>query len=76
VITDMSMPEMNGDEMALAMKAFRPDIPMIMCTGFSARICEETARKKGFAALLMKPVQLSDLAEAVRKTLDASPVSR
>jgi signal transduction histidine kinase/CheY-like chemotaxis protein len=75
VITDMSMSEMNGDEMALAMKAIRSDIPVIMCTGFSARISEESARKKGFAAFLMKPVQLADLARVVRKTLDTPPGS-
>jgi signal transduction histidine kinase/ActR/RegA family two-component response regulator len=73
IITDMSMPEMNGDEMALAMKAFRSDIPMIMCTGFSTRISEEIARKKGFSAFLLKPVQLGDLARTVRKTLDTVP---
>jgi signal transduction histidine kinase/ActR/RegA family two-component response regulator len=73
VITDMAMPEMNGDEMAAAMKAVRSDIPVIVCTGFSVRITEESARKKGFAAFLLKPVQLQDLARTVRKTLDESP---
>jgi CheY-like chemotaxis protein len=73
VITDMSMPEMDGDEMCLAMRAIRSDIPMIMCTGFSAQMTEHIAQKKGFEAFLMKPVQLGDLARVVRRILDAEP---
>lgn len=71
VITDMSMPEMSGDEMAAAMKAVRSDISMIVCTGFSTDITESSAPKKGFDAFLLKPVQLRDLARVVRKALDA-----
>jgi len=71
VITNMSMPEMDGDEMARAIRAVRSDISMIICTGFSADISEAAARKQGFDAVLMKPVQLRDLARVVRKTLDA-----
>ncbi|WP_024336791.1 ATP-binding protein [Desulfotignum balticum] len=73
VITDMSMPEMDGDEMCLAMRAIRSDIPMIMCTGFSAQMSENVAQKKGFEAFLMKPVQLGDLARVVRRILDTEP---
>ncbi|EMS78933.1 ATP-binding protein [Desulfotignum phosphitoxidans] len=73
VITDMSMPEMDGDEMCLAMRAIRSDIPMIMCTGFSAQMTEHIAQKKGFEAFLMKPVQLGDLARVVRRILDTEP---
>lgn len=73
VITDMSMPEMAGDQMSLVMRDLRSDIPMIMCTGFSAQMTEHIAQKKGFEAFLMKPVQLGDLARVVRRILDAEP---
>jgi len=72
VITNMSMPEMDGDEMSLVMRDLRSDIPMIMCTGFSAQMSEEVAQKKGFEAFLMKPVQLRDLARVVRRILDTT----
>jgi FixJ family two-component response regulator len=68
----MSMPEMDGDEMSLVMRDLRSDIPMIMCTGFSAQMSEEVAQKKGFEAFLMKPVQLRDLARVVRRILDTT----
>jgi CheY-like chemotaxis protein len=71
VIMDRSMPEMDGDEMARAIRAARSDISMIICTGFSDDISEVSLRKKGVDAFLMKPVQLRDLARVVRKTLDA-----
>jgi signal transduction histidine kinase/ActR/RegA family two-component response regulator len=70
VITDMTMPEMNGDEMAQKMKAVRPDIPFVICTGYSSDMSVEIAHKKGFSAFLMKPVQLRELAQVVRAVLD------
>ncbi len=70
VITDMAMPHMTGAKLAGEMIAIRSDIPIIMCTGFSDRISEETAKYAGIKHLLMKPVVMSDLACAVRKVLD------
>ncbi|MCF8093676.1 MAG: cache domain-containing protein, partial [Desulfotignum sp.] len=71
VITDMAMPRMTGARLAGEIIAIRPDIPIIMCTGFSERINETTARDIGIKHLLMKPVVMSDLARAVRKALDS-----
>ena len=70
VITDMAMPDMTGAKLAGEMIAIRSDIPIIMCTGFSDRISEETAKYAGIKHLLMKPVLASDLACAVRRVLD------
>ncbi|MFO7910726.1 MAG: response regulator, partial [Desulfotignum sp.] len=70
VITDMAMPQMTGAKLAGEMIAIRSDIPIIMCTGFSDRISEETAKYAGIKHLLMKPLVMSDLACAVRKVLD------
>ncbi|MBU3952921.1 MAG: response regulator [Proteobacteria bacterium] len=70
VITDMAMPKMAGDKMAKKMMAIRPDIPVIICTGFHEDISEETARQKGFKRFLMKPVDFNNLALEVRRVLD------
>jgi two-component system cell cycle sensor histidine kinase/response regulator CckA len=48
----------------------RPDIPIILCTGFSARITEERAKDMGIKAFVMKPLLIRDLANTVRKVLD------
>ena len=72
VITDMTMPNMTGDKLARKMIALRPDLPIIICTGFSERINQEKAEAFGIKGFLMKPVIKSDLAEMVRKVLDES----
>jgi len=69
LITDQTMPGMTGDELALGAKAIRPDLPIILCTGYSARMNESVAKQVGAAALLFKPLSRDDLAEAVAQAL-------
>jgi PAS domain S-box-containing protein len=71
VITDMTMPNMTGDRLAAEIMKIRPDIPIILCTGFSGRISEEQALENGIRAFVMKPLELKDLAETVRNVMDA-----
>ena len=72
VVTDMSMPVMTGDKMAREIMSVRPDIPVILTTGFSREMSEELALKMGFKGFLTKPMRFNDLALAVRKALDGS----
>ena len=69
VITDMTMPQMTGKRLAQEMLHMRPDIPIILCTGFSEHINEAEARALGLA-FLMKPFALRDLAQMVRTLLN------
>jgi CheY-like chemotaxis protein len=70
VVTDMSMPNITGDELAKKIKSIRSDVPVIVCTGFSERIREENFKQMGIDELLMKPIVKSELAKTVRKVLD------
>ena len=70
VITDRTMPRMNGEELARKIIALRPDIPVILCTGFSARPDEKVELKKIFRAFLLKPFLRRDMAETIRLVLD------
>lgn len=72
VLTDMSMPNMTGDRLAKAMIAIRPDIPIIICSGFSERINQDMPEAIGVRGFLMKPIVQSELVRAVRKVLDES----
>jgi CheY-like chemotaxis protein len=72
IITDMNMPKVSGAELAEAVRAVRPDIPIIMCTGFSEIMNEEKARQLGINRLIMKPLTLKELAQNVRGVLDAA----
>jgi CheY-like chemotaxis protein len=74
VITDMTMPNMTGDRLAAALRRIRPDIPIILCTGFSERITEENARYAGIQEFLAKPLLRQDMAEAVRRVLDRAKI--
>ncbi len=73
VITDMTMPNMTGDQLAREIFNLRKEMPVILCTGYSSRMDGPRAEKMGIRALLMKPLNLSDLAQNIRRVLDASP---
>ena len=72
VVTDMTMPNMTGDKMADEMMKTRPDIPIILCTGYSKKISEENATEIGIRAFAYKPIVTADLAKTIRKVLDDS----
>ena len=69
VITDMDMPEMTGDLLARNLIAIRPDIPVIMCTGYSDKINRDQSKEMGIKCFMIKPVVASDLARKVREAL-------
>lgn len=64
------MPNMTGDQLAKELKSIRPDIPVIICTGFSEKIHQVKAAFAGISGFLMKPVVKSDMAQMVRNVLD------
>jgi len=66
----MTMPKMNGDQLARHMLSRRPDLPILLCTGFSERIDPEKIDQSGIKALLMKPVSKSEMVGVVRRLLD------
>ena len=70
VITDMTMPQLTGWSLAREILAIRPEIPIILCTGFSDQANEEKARSAGIRTFLFKPLVMQDLATAVREALD------
>ena len=70
VISDLTMPFMTGDKLAQEMMKIRPDIPVILCSGYSKKLSEEQAREIGIRRILMKPIVLKDLSKIVRQVLD------
>jgi PAS domain S-box-containing protein len=69
VITDQMMPFMTGEALAVEMRRIRPDIAIILCTGFSETINEERAKAVGVGAFLMKPFSVKEIAETIRCVL-------
>ena len=72
IITDQTMPHLPGSELAKELLQIRPDIPIILCTGYSSMISEEKAEEIGIKRFVMKPLSLRDLAMIVREVLDKS----
>ena len=70
VITDMTMPKITGDLLAQKLMDIKPDIPVILCTGFNETITEEKALALGIDKFVMKPIIKDDLADAIRSVLD------
>ncbi|MBW2370066.1 MAG: response regulator [Deltaproteobacteria bacterium] len=69
VITDMTMPKMTGAELAREILKICPDIPIILCTGFSETIQEETAKSIGIREFVMKPILRREIAQIIRRVL-------
>jgi PAS domain S-box-containing protein len=70
VITDQTMPQMTGDQLAKEIMEIRQGMPVILCTGFSELISEEGAKELGIREFLMKPIRMNDLARIIRRVLD------
>ena len=71
VITDMTMPVMTGVGLSLEIRKIRPEIPIILSTGYSDQIDEERAKKLGIQAFVMKPIIMRELIATVRNILDS-----
>ncbi len=72
VITDMTMPHMTGDQLALEMMAIRPEKPVMICTGYSEKITKELLERLNVKAMILKPIIRNELLISVRSILDAA----
>jgi PAS domain S-box-containing protein len=70
VITDQTMPDMTGIDLARLMLQIRPNLPIILCTGYSNLITEEEAKACGVKGFAMKPFAKKELASLLREVLD------
>ena len=70
IITDLTMPNMTGIQLAKKVKSIRTDIPIILCTGFSDSVTESNAAAAGISEHVMKPLIKEDTAKVIRKVLD------
>jgi DNA-binding NtrC family response regulator len=69
VITDQTMPMMTGEVLVQELRKIRPDIPIILCTGYSHRIDADKAAAQGIDAFCMKPLVMHDLGVVIRRIL-------
>lgn len=72
VLSDLTMPNMTGDQLAKELIMIRSDIPIIICTGFSEDVTDQKLKTSGVKGILMKPIIKSEMAKTVRRVLDAA----
>ena len=70
IITDQTMPKLSGAELAQKVLQIRPEIPIILCTGYSSMISEKQSKEIGINRFVMKPINRRELAITVREVLD------
>jgi PAS domain S-box-containing protein len=70
VITDQTMPEMTGERLARELRRIRPDIPIILCTGFSHTMTPSKVQALSVDAFLLKPLGLRELGLALQQVLE------
>ncbi|MBT3175430.1 MAG: response regulator [Desulfobacula sp.] len=74
IITDMNMPNMTGEKLALSIKKIRPDMPVILCSGFSEKVNAKTADQMPVDGFLMKPMDQKKMTNLIRKVLDKDKI--
>ncbi|NVM22391.1 MAG: response regulator [Desulfobacterales bacterium] len=72
VITDQTMPNMTGTDLAQELIRIRPNIPIILCTGYSEQITPDTAKTVGIREFVMKPFVMREMATAIKRVLDTT----
>jgi CheY-like chemotaxis protein len=70
IITDLGMPEMNGIELSKRILEKRPDVPILLCTGFAENITPEDVHEIGIRGMVMKPPIATELADIVKSTIN------
>jgi DNA-binding NtrC family response regulator len=70
IITDMTMPEMSGVALAEHVLRIRPDMPIILCTGFTDAVTPEEVKEMGIREFVMKPIAIEELSLIMLKLLE------
>jgi DNA-binding NtrC family response regulator len=73
VITDQTMPGLTGAELATQLLKIRPDLVIILCTGYSSIISRKEAESMGIRTFAAKPLGRREMARLIRDTLDVNP---
>jgi len=75
IITDMSMPKKDGVKLSQETLSIRPDMPIVLCTGYNELVNKDLAIDIGIKAFIMKPMSKNEIGKIVRNVLDQSKES-
>ena len=72
IVTDQTMPKMSGVELTKELLRIKPELPVILCSGYSSKVTEADAKEIGIRAFCAKPLEMQKLGSVVREVLDRS----
>jgi two-component system sensor histidine kinase EvgS len=70
IMTDQTMPQLTGLELARQVKQHCPGMPIVLCTGYNQAASELAGDQSGISAVCMKPLKMAELGQVVRSCLD------
>jgi len=70
LVTDQSMPNISGTDLAIMMKEIRPELRVIIITGYADNLSDETLSQSGISEVILKPMILDDFSKIIRRVLD------
>ena len=70
VITDLTMPDMNGLELAKQINVIRPEFPIILMTGYGENVSNKIQKQYGIDNIIGKPITIRELSSVIRKVID------
>jgi CheY-like chemotaxis protein len=73
VMTDLSMPQMSGEEFTRSLRELAPEVPVIVSSGMASEADREELHRQGFAGVLLKPWRLEEAVATLKRVLPASP---
>jgi len=74
LVTDQSMPNISGTELAIMMKKIRPELRVIIITGYADNLSDETLSQSGISEVILKPMILDDFSKVIRRVLDKNTI--
>ena len=72
IISDLTMPEMNGLELCRQVRLARPDMPFLLLSGYNSGVTDEDLHMAGVGELLEKPINIQNLTQVLQRTLAAA----
>jgi DNA-binding NtrC family response regulator len=70
LVTDQNMPKIEGTELAFRMKGIKPELKVIIITGYSDNLSDEILTRIGISEVILKPLRLDDFSKTIRRVLD------
>jgi CheY-like chemotaxis protein len=74
IITDLNLPDMTGFDLSRSTLEIKPEIPILLCTGYNNGFSREDLKKAGIKGVILKPFSIKDIGKVIRSVLNSSQI--